>query len=291
MRQSWSKERICEKIRELHESGERLNSNHIQLHRQTLYAAAIKYFDGWEKAIEAAGLTYSRIRVRKPTRSWNASSIVQALRKRHAENFPISGFAVYQQDRGLWMAARRHFGKGGWTKALKVAGFDARDLDPRRIWTRPRVLAEIFALQITGSPMYAYYLMRNGHSGLVRGGKKVFGSWRKAIEAADLNYDKIRANRYKWWNKDRVVEEIKRLEKRGVKLSSTFIHRFHGDLFAAAIVHCGSWVEAVTIAGINYRSHYRVWSSKAWLRSQNSETISEIEQRIAIPIRKHRRTR
>lgn len=278
MRLKWNRTIVISRIRELLATGEKLNSNHIQMHHRALYASAIRYFGSWSKAIKAAGYDYSRIRAVRKFRSWTKSKIISAIKTRHRKGLPINTLAIYHEDRGLYSAIRRHFGKDGTRKAIKEAGFNLRDLDPKRIWTKKKVLREIKRLKRLRVPLYNYYLANHGYQSLAHGGVKAFGSWRKAIEAAGIDYESVRAVRRYFWSKRRIIAEIKRLAENGERLSSKRSHLAYGDLFAAACSHFGGWGEAVEAAGISYRDHCTVWSYKTWLRGLDATERGKIKR-------------
>jgi hypothetical protein len=62
----WTKEEIIKQLQELHANGQSLNAKAIEDFDITLITAARRRFDSWHKALEAAGLDYSQIVLRKP---------------------------------------------------------------------------------------------------------------------------------------------------------------------------------------------------------------------------------
>jgi hypothetical protein len=81
--------------------------------------------------------------------------------------------------------------------------------------------------------------------------RKIFGSWKKALEASGIDYEAAR-NRKKW-SRERVLKEIERLCLKGQSLRPKDIKR-EGmtDLISAASYHFGSWRRAVESSGILY---------------------------------------
>lgn len=285
----WSKDAVIAGIKTLHQTEGKLNSNHVQRHHHQLYGAALRFFGSWGGAVEAADFSYDLVRVRE-LRSWNKAKVVKAVVFRKSQGKSLVGSIVDEEDRGLYQAARRYFGRSGWRKALRLAGIDPRTADSRVVWSKTRVVEEILLLHGNGTPLYSYYLMKHGREALHSIGCKLFGSWKKAIRAAGLDYSKVRASRHKWWNKKRICAEIKRLEKRGVRLSSKSVQHLRGDLSAAAIVCFGSWGAAVEAAGINYRAHLLVWSHKTWLRNlpkARARALRASTRKLALERRKH----
>lgn len=62
----WNEERVLKAIKERHKAGVNLSSRNAQKNDQSLFCAARRRFETWDKALEAAGLDASKIRIRKP---------------------------------------------------------------------------------------------------------------------------------------------------------------------------------------------------------------------------------
>ncbi len=287
MRETWGKGKIVFIILDLRRRKEAINSNHVQKNHQNLYGAAVRHFGGWRQAVETARLNYAAILLRHQ-RSWSANRVVAAICHRFRQKLPINGFAVYKQDRGLYQAAKRYFGLKGYEKALKIAGFDPKELNPKLIWPKKRVMSEILKRYRRGVPLNVFWMLRYCRK-LYMAGRNRFGSWKKAVQTAGLNYAEIKKQKIFWWTPNRVIYQIKRLERAGIRLSSKFIHLSHGDLFAAATKIFGSWSQAVEAAGIDYRLHCKIWSSKAFVRKLTETDVETIEQSIQQLAQKRRK--
>lgn len=82
--------------------------------------------------------------------------------------------------------------------------------------------------------------------------RRLFGSWKKALEACGIDYEKAR--NHKKWSRVKVVEEINKLHLNngsGLRLN---VLRRKGMicLISAAMYHFGSWRKAVESCGICY---------------------------------------
>jgi hypothetical protein len=284
----WGEEKVIAAIKRRYRLKQPLNSNHIQTKEQRLYGAALKYFGGWAQAIAAAGLDYSKLRKKDPMRSWSKTAIVAEILRRVEQGLSIRGYDVYLEDGGLYHAAKRHFGKGGWAKARVLAGFDPIDPRPWQIWNQQNVREEILQLHESGVALNTGSLQGSSYAYILSAGRVVFGSWAKAIRAAGLNYSKIRKGRKGWWTKSRIIMCIRALEKRGIRLSHNSIRNSHGPLLGSAVVYFGSWSQAVEAAGISYRLHTRVWSTKAWMRRMQEDEYSATLERAKTHARKRR---
>jgi hypothetical protein len=81
--------------------------------------------------------------------------------------------------------------------------------------------------------------------------RKVFGSWKKALEACEIDYEKAR--NHKKWSRDKVAKEIKRLYLSGHTLRPRDLKKGETiKLISAATYHFGSWSKAVKHSGIHH---------------------------------------
>lgn len=257
-----------------------LNSNFVQQHEHGLYAAAVRYHGGWRQAIVAAGLSYFSIRKRLLS-TWSKERVVAEILKRVQRHESIGGDAVDREDRALYQAAQRHFGKRGWAKARVAAGFTPIDPRPWKIWDEQTVIGEILRLHRSGIALNTGAVCRGEYGYIHAAGRKVFGTWGQAVSSAGLSYVEIRkAAARGWWTRKRVLTSISSLERAGVRLSSQSIQRTHGDLFGAALKFFGAWSVAVDTAGVDYHMHTHRWSSKAWIRRLKTRDLEHIESTI-----------
>jgi hypothetical protein len=122
----WTKERIVERIRQLHGQGEDLSWNHVSRRLDpALAAAATKkcHFGSWQAALEQAGLDYEQIR---RYQEWSEEAVLEQVRTLHARSKPLNARGMEQENIRLLTAARRRF--PSWDRALSAAGLDFRDI-------------------------------------------------------------------------------------------------------------------------------------------------------------------
>jgi hypothetical protein len=135
----WTRERILDRIRELHGAGEDLSWRHVSTQVDPQLAAAAtkrKHFGSWRNAIQAAGLKYSDIR---RYREWDEQAVIDRLRALHAEGKDLNAKSMEELDITLITAARRRF--ESWDKALTAAGLDYSKIVLRRPFKRRRKAA------------------------------------------------------------------------------------------------------------------------------------------------------
>jgi len=120
----WSKDRIGERIRELHAEGESLSHEDAKRNHGALVSAASspRYFGSWGAAIRAAGLNYDDIR---KINRWNKEKIINAILALHAEGKSVNNASMRRMGyRGMMEAANRPENFGSWAAAVRAAGLE-----------------------------------------------------------------------------------------------------------------------------------------------------------------------
>ncbi|MEP6757484.1 MAG: hypothetical protein ABJA67_18430 [Chthonomonadales bacterium] len=133
---TWSKDKIVERIQELHKQGVDLSWRHVSTQVDPQLAAAAtkrQHFGSWRGAIEAAGLKYSDVR---RYRQWDEATIIALLKELHAQGKDLNAKSVEEIDITLITAARRRF--DSWDKALTAAGLDASKIVLRKPFKRKK---------------------------------------------------------------------------------------------------------------------------------------------------------
>ena len=121
-----SRDRIIERIQEMHDKGEDLSWRRVSLEGDPQLAAAAtkrKHFGSWGHAVAAAGLDYDQIR---RYRDWDESTIKIKLTELHAQGADMNAKQMEESDIALITAARRRF--ESWDGALTAAGLDYKSI-------------------------------------------------------------------------------------------------------------------------------------------------------------------
>lgn len=133
---------------------------------------------------------------------------------------------------------------------------------PKRVWTMDRVLEEVRGLSEAGADL-RHGSVQQRDKKLVSAAIRYFGSWRAAVVAAGVDYEKLRESsvaerlqKIGKWSCERIVGEVRALQERGEDLRAVMIKNKYPALFSAAVSskYFGSWREALTKAGIDYES-------------------------------------
>jgi DNA-binding LacI/PurR family transcriptional regulator len=122
-RRQWTNEEIIDALRAWHAAGHSMAWGVVCLENRMLAAAARGRFNGWRRALLAAGLPPEII---SPARRsiWNPPRVLERIRRRHEKGKRLDENVVGHEACGLLKAAREHF--GSWSEALAAAGVDPR---------------------------------------------------------------------------------------------------------------------------------------------------------------------
>lgn len=124
----WSRERISERIRELHDGGESLSHEDAKRNHGALVSAASspRYFGSWGAAIRAAGLDYDQIR---KINRWTREKILQTILDIHSRGELVNNSNMRRLGyRGMMEAAARPENFGSWAAAVEAAGISYEDV-------------------------------------------------------------------------------------------------------------------------------------------------------------------
>src|SRR4051812_48806656 len=85
-------------------------------------------------------------------------------------------------------------------------------------------------------------------------GRRLFGTWTAAVEAAGLRYEEVTGVRR--WSRDKVIKRIQELASQGVPLHATYVAEHYPFLHRAAIkLFPHSWGGALRAAGFDPEQH------------------------------------
>lgn len=233
-----------------------------------------------------------------PAKKWSKEIVVRHILELHDRGERLTSGNIQDNHGGLFLAAYRYC--GNWRKAIEAAGLRYQDISLlevriRQALTADEVIATIRKMHHLGSCLSSSHIQKT-QSRLYGRVMTHFGSWKKAIEAANLDYQSFakrritRQRKRGWWTKNRVILQIKRLEQQGKRLDTTSVQRslVSAALFTAAVKHFGGWDRAVEAAGISYRVHTRVWSTKAWMNRMQEDEYTTTLKRAQTHARKRR---
>jgi hypothetical protein len=264
----WSRETVIRELRRFRR--ERLPMHHQGMNRQMpeLMAAAYRYFGTYRRAVEAAGINYLDVRIRPP-RTWDKRRVISELKQLRRDGRGLWGRSVRVTHPYLPPVARKMF--GSYRAAARAAGIsaDAIKPPPYRRWSRQRVLEALKEIAAPDERALAPTRMRSERPYLVRVAARRFGSYRRAVEAAGVDYTSIARVLARPTLPHQVIARLQALQQRGKDLRYSAINRAEPRLLNAARQRFGSYQKAMQAAGIAYPPlpPLRHWSEKLVLNT------------------------
>jgi hypothetical protein len=128
-RRQQTKEEISEALQVWHAAGHSMAWSAICLENRQLAVAAQGRFEGWRRALLAAGIPVTTAARRRGS-IWNPPRVLERIRRRQQQGKRLDENVVAYEARRLLAAAREHF--GSWSEALAAAGVDPRQHSVRR---------------------------------------------------------------------------------------------------------------------------------------------------------------
>jgi hypothetical protein len=196
---------------------------------------------------------------------WNKPSILAALKKLGKQDKDLSYNGLSKSNQSLVSAAAYHF--GSYRAAIEAAGIDYADVTRRPRWTKQRIISLIKDARRGGNDLHwsAATQRRDdlGRAAFASLQPRLFGSWDRALHAAGLDADEI--SRYRNWNKNSIVFELKALHSNGEAMNSGALQHDDPGLHAAAVRHFGSYEKALKAAHIDSSTVRR---RRSWTKQQ-----------------------
>jgi hypothetical protein len=182
--------------------------------------------------------------MKRSYKRWSKEEALRTIRELAGKGMALNSGHIARTYPAVAYAGRKYF--GSWERALTAAGLDYSRIRRKSFWNRPRVVERIRELSRARQPLYVSAAERK-YGGLVGAATVYFGSWRRAIQAAGLDYLKIKRQRE--WSKKLIVSEIRRLQREGLPLGTTIpVRAKYRILHAAAVRYYGSWAAAMKAA-------------------------------------------
>lgn len=186
-RRVWTKEKLIERIRELHAQGVDLSPAAAMRSHSRLFASARSHshFGSWGAAIEAAGLDYNSIK--RIHHRWSKDEIVRQIRQHHKRGADLLSTEFKERHRDLYLAAasQRYF--KSWRAAILAAGLDHEKMREKYVWTQNRILRTIREMHRDGERL-GWSNIEESCPGIYRAARRPenFGSWKNALVVAGV---------------------------------------------------------------------------------------------------------
>src|SRR4051812_10691997 len=121
------------------------------------------------------------------------------------------------------------------------------------VWTKQRITAELKRLYEAGKPL-SYNAMSRKVQPLVSAAAYHFGSYRKAVERAGIDYAAV--TRRPRWTRPNIIAQIKEAKRSGIDLHWSSVTQRRDELGKAAFASLqarlfGKWERALSAAGLD----------------------------------------
>ena len=187
-----------------------------------------------------------------PGKVWTKAKIIAAIKQLHLQGADLSPTAVQIEHSALFSSARSGSHFGSWRAAIEAAGFNYDEFKRvKQCWTRDEIVKRIRELHDGGEDLLdPNFKVRHRNLYLAACAHRYFGSWRRAVEGAGLDHEKMRESRV--WTKARILRTIKSLASEGKPLGWAYIEQHEPGIYRAARrkENFGSWANALLEAGV-----------------------------------------
>lgn len=213
------------------------------------------------------------MRTSRVNKSWSSQQVLDEIKKWKAAGKPLYSHYMRQNFQELLAAGIRYF--GSWRTAVETAGIAYDDVRKYRDWSKERIIAKVKELFSEGVDLSFRSMMLSKYAPMVYAAIRPnhFGSWKNALAEAGLSPEEI--YRYRSWDDDTILEEIRRLNEQGADLSSKKMDETANPLIATARRRFGNWGAAVEQAGLDYSQIRR---RRRWTKEL---IVSEIRELMA----------
>lgn len=147
----------------------------------------------------------------------------------------------------------------------------------KRKWSTGSIVEAIRSLHRQGADLSPTGV-RKTHGALFSSARSRshFGSWQAAVEAAGLDYSKVKRGQ-QVWSAERIIREIRRAHSQGADLLSVAFKNQNKKLYSAACArrYFGSWRQALASAGLDYEA---MRAEHFWSRQRIIHTIRRLHQ-------------
>jgi len=203
---------------------------------------------------------------------WNKQRIVDELKKLYEAGKPLSYNAMTRKNQSLVSAAAYHF--GSYSRAVTRSGIDYTAVTRRPRWSKATIIAQIKEAKRKGIDLHWSSVTQRrdelGKAAFASLQPRLFGKWERALASAGLDSEEV--CRYRKWDQNSVVSELKELSSNGQELNSGALQAQDPGLHAAAVRHFGSYDTALRAAKLDPS---QVRRRKSWTKEQ---VMTEIRQ-------------
>jgi hypothetical protein len=207
---------------------------------------------------------------------WTRDEILKAIKRLYKSGANLSYNALAAKRQSLVSASAYHF--GSYRKAVEKAGIDYEMISRRPRWTRQLIIGLIKDARREGDDLHWSAVTKRrddlGKAAFASLQPRLFGSWDRALHGAGLDADEI--NRYRKWDKQTIVWELRSRHRNHDALNSGTMQREDPGLHAAAVRHFASYDAALRAAKLDPEKvrERRTWTKAGVVRGLKSAVKS-----------------
>ena len=196
---------------------------------------------------------------------WDKPRIIEELRRLNRRGVNLSYNSLAKKKQSLVSAAAYHF--GSYRRAVEDSGIPYDSVIRRPRWTKQSIIKLIKDAKRKGVDLHWSAVTRRrdelGRAAFASLQPRLFGKWDRALHAAGLDADEI--SRYRKWDRESVVYELRARAADQEPLNSGAIQRDDSGLHAAAVRHFGSYDAALRAAKVDPNEVRR---RRSWTKAQ-----------------------
>jgi hypothetical protein len=244
----WSAEYALDRVAHVYQLGYAMNHLNIRDLDPGLTRAARDYHGGWDFALRKIGLEPLDHRLNNEIK-WDKATIIEMIQERHRDGFPLTAGGAaegtdnpYYKGTNLPHRALELFGT--WEAALRAAGVEPEEVgsyyNVKKYPNAELALKEIKRRKRGGIALN-HSSIANDDISLTIAGRKYFGSWPDALEAAGIDADSVNLHslRIKYKTRADIVEELKRRVRQGLPVTHAKAQNDDPGLLNAVRRHFG----------------------------------------------------
>lgn len=186
-------------------------------------------------------------------RKWTQEKIIETILRLHEEGVDLSPTGIRKTHSALFSSARSKSHFGSWRAAVTAAGLDYSKVKRgEQVWSPELIIEGVRKAYEAGEDLLSVeFKNRNKKLYSAACAKRYFGSWRKTLTAAGLDYEHMRAAHF--WSKPKIIAKIRELHQQGEPLNWSNISKICPGLYRAARrkENFGSWRNALKAAGFD----------------------------------------
>jgi len=206
---------------------------------------------------------------------WTKDEIVKAIKRAYAQGRDLSYNGMAAKQQSLVSAAAYHF--GSYRKAVERAGVDYAEVTRRPRWNKQRIIALVKSARRDEQDLHWSAVTKRrdelGRAAFASLQPRLFGSWDRALTAAGLDADDV--NRYRKWDKDSIVFELRARSRDHEPLNSGSLQRDEPGLHAAAVRHFGSYDDALRAAKLD---PMKLRQRRAWNKQRVRDDLKDAQK-------------